>query len=57
MIRFSDLIKQYTEKVRENDCLKLDLEVTKKDANSMKSKYKSATDETRKLELVNKNFP
>ncbi|EFN67165.1 hypothetical protein EAG_09036 [Camponotus floridanus] len=51
MCKTHDLIKQYTEKVRETDRLKLDLEVIKKDANSMKSKYKSATDETRKLEL------
>lgn len=56
MIYFSDLIKQYTEKVKEIDCLKSDLEVTKKDANHMKSKYKFAIDETRKLELVNNNF-
>lgn len=56
MVCFSDLIKQYIEKVREFNCLKSDLEVTKKDANYIKSKYKSVIDETRKLELVNNNI-
>ncbi|XP_029659718.1 uncharacterized protein LOC115233440 isoform X2 [Formica exsecta] len=51
MCKTNDLIKQYIEKVREFNCLKSDLEVTKKDANYMKSRYKSVTDETRKLEL------
>ncbi|KAL6439964.1 hypothetical protein ACFW04_002965 [Cataglyphis niger] len=51
MCKTHDLIKQYIEKMREFNYLKSDLEVTKKDANYIKSKYKSVIDETRKLEL------
>ncbi|XP_072753727.1 uncharacterized protein [Anoplolepis gracilipes] len=53
MCKTHDLIKQYTEKVREVDYLKSErnLEITNKDTNYMKSMYKSVIDKTRKLEL------
>ncbi|XP_020282615.1 uncharacterized protein LOC109854179 [Pseudomyrmex gracilis] len=51
MCKTHDLIKQYTEKVRENDNLKADLELAKKETKNIISNYKSAKDKTKELEL------
>jgi len=54
-ICFSDLIKQYSENMKEIDHLKSDLEIAKKEAKHTISNYKSAMDKIRELELVNNN--
>ncbi|XP_011144477.2 uncharacterized protein LOC105186147 isoform X1 [Harpegnathos saltator] len=48
-----NLIKLYTDKIKEADRLKLDLETTKKNNNHMTANYRSVIDKTRELELNN----
>lgn len=49
----SDLIKQYSENVKEIDHLKLNLEIAKKEGIHTICNYKSAMDKIKELQLVN----
>lgn len=52
-ICFSDLIKQYSENIKEIDHLKSNLENAKKETKHTISNYKFAMDKIKELELVN----